>query len=94
MADTKIQQNKQQNNNSTSVRSSVRSSVCSKAGRPKMAPELKRKSVTHVVSPKTQRNLSAIQKITKLRTHGAVVDMLAQAWIDLNAKPSKNSNNE
>ena len=90
MADTKIQQNKQ-NNNSTSVRST---SVRSQAGRPKMAPELKRKSVTHVVSPKTQRNLSAIQKITKLRTHGAVVDMLAQAWIDLNPKPSKNSNNQ
>ena len=87
MADTKIQQN----NKSTSVRSTP---VRSQAGRPKMAPELKRKSVTHVVSPKTQRNLSAIQKITKLRTHGAVVDMLAQAWIDLNAKPSKNSNNE
>lgn len=80
MADTKIQQNKQ-NNNSTPVRS--------KAGRPKMAPKLKRKSVTHVISPKTQRNLSAIKKVTKLRTHGAVVDMLAQAWIDLNAKPSK-----
>jgi hypothetical protein len=79
MADTKIQQNK--NNKSTSVRS--------RAGRPKMAPELKRKSVTHVVSPKTQRSLSAIQKITKLRTHGAVVDMLAQTWIDLNTKPSK-----
>lgn len=85
MADTKIQQNKQ-NNNSTSVRST---SVRSQAGRPKMAPELKRKSVTHVVSPKTQRNLSAIQKITKLRTHGAVVDMLAQTWIDLNTKPNK-----
>lgn len=87
MADTKIQQNKQ-NNNSTPMR--VRSTpVRSKAGRPKMAPKLKRKSVTHVISPKTQRNLSAIQKITKLRTHGAVVDMLAQTWIDLNAKPSK-----
>ena len=80
MADTKIQQNKQ-NNNSTPVRS--------KAGRPKMASELKRKSVTHVISPKTQRNLSAIKKATKLRTHGAVVDMLAQTWIDLNTKPSK-----
>ena len=77
MADTKIQQNKQ----TTPVRS--------KAGRPKMAPKLKRKSVTHVISPKTQRNLSGIQKITKLRTHGAVVDMLAQTWIDFNVKSSK-----
>ena len=85
MADTKIQQNKQQNN-TTPVRSTP---VRSKAGRPKMAPKLKRKSVTHAISPKTQRNLSAIQKITKLRTHGAVVDMLAQTWIDLNTKPSK-----